>query len=635
METGRENRDQSERTGQRGRMESVERARNMMRKNEEIKVRDVDNGRNNGSLYRGVGNLLLWSIPCALATSDITDITYIYKIIALVSLLYCAGCLRGERFSGAIYGAGIIPLSILFIRRLQLHGDQLSPWLAKDDFLGIIFTLALLNACKLTSESWQSEIELSRLYSVLLLFSSWIYVIVAAIRLEDGVIYGVCVVMTSLGTRYIQRNLCLPPFEVALFSSIFFCALHIDLSFEQTSIVHELSKFPNSDISVIIVSTTLCTSFFLCCSWLFGLLELMKYNPSTIVSCGRKVFGQVSILVTATASFISASTESYDKLSERHFVCTVACLISMTGIFQLMILNGRDTVSSALVYSFLSVIFVYVRAAEKLQIDPILWLMSMVIFNDNYVIICSWLLFLLINIPMVPVIVKYLSLRTNTSRKLFHLIATMIFSPSIIYRHSILYISMAAATCIFVIVEIMKLLNVPGTMHIKEYFSVYLDKRDDGKPVVLSHLYLLLGCAFPTWIGHAIRCADSSNRIHNEWYSLVAPLGIITVGIGDAAAAVIGKNVGVLRWVDSSKTFMGSIAGFLFMIGGFILFRLIFGYLSDEGRYEIYDHSGIIFMIILLVCLLEGVTKDADNLLLPFYSLLLIFPLYQYCDFYN
>ena len=79
--------------------------------------------------------------------------------------------------------------------------------------------------------------------------------------------------------------------------------------------------------------------------------------------------------------------------------------------------------------------------------------------------------------------------------------------------------------------------------------------------MVVTHIYLLMGCAFPL-------CATfiliGGGVFPDNWvvWSLA---GIIFLGLGDSAAAIFGKNFGSTKWRDlSNKTKEGSTYCILF-----------------------------------------------------------------------
>lgn len=67
--------------------------------------------------------------------------------------------------------------------------------------------------------------------------------------------------------------------------------------------------------------------------------------------------------------------------------------------------------------------------------------------------------------------------------------------------------------------------------------SEFVDDKDSG-PVILSHFYLLTGCAGGLWL---------------EGGGVKQMAGVLTLGVGDAVASIVGKRFGRIRWPGSSK----------------------------------------------------------------------------------
>lgn len=86
---------------------------------------------------------------------------------------------------------------------------------------------------------------------------------------------------------------------------------------------------------------------------------------------------------------------------------------------------------------------------------------------------------------------------------------------------------------------------VPFGKEIHLFLVGFLDGRDGG-PIILSHLYLLMGCATPVWLA--------------EHHILAGLSGIFSLGVGDAMASIVGKRWGRHRWPGTVKTVEGTIA---------------------------------------------------------------------------
>lgn len=77
-------------------------------------------------------------------------------------------------------------------------------------------------------------------------------------------------------------------------------------------------------------------------------------------------------------------------------------------------------------------------------------------------------------------------------------------------------------------------------------YSSFADEKDHL--IALTPLYLHAGLSFPLWM--------PTNNL--ELLPLLS--GVLTIGIGDAAASVIGVKWGKRNWPGSIKTIEGTIA---------------------------------------------------------------------------
>lgn len=77
-------------------------------------------------------------------------------------------------------------------------------------------------------------------------------------------------------------------------------------------------------------------------------------------------------------------------------------------------------------------------------------------------------------------------------------------------------------------------------------YSVFADEKDEF--LSLTPLYLLCGLSFPLWMPA------------NDTALLPLLSGVLTVGIGDAAASFVGSNWGKHKLNGSRKTMEGLIA---------------------------------------------------------------------------
>ncbi|SCV74152.1 BQ2448_6584 [Microbotryum intermedium] len=193
----------------------------------------------------------------------------------------------------------------------------------------------------------------------------------------------------------------------------------------------------------------------------------------------------------------------------------------------------------------------------------------------------------------------------NMRRKFFHALAVLMFVPGIAIDPGFTSLAFSLAFALFTFCEYARffaLYPVGAPLHI--FFSEFVDSKDSG-PVILSHFYLLTGCAGGVWLeGHGI------NRY----------TGVLILGIGDTMASIVGKLIGRARWPGmGGKTVEGTIAfvvSVIFSAWTLRLFGLVDAfnvscYCVDLGRYSV---------AILLTGLLEAHSNQNDNLMTPIYA---------------
>lgn len=135
--------------------------------------------------------------------------------------------------------------------------------------------------------------------------------------------------------------------------------------------------------------------------------------------------------------------------------------------------------------------------------------------------------------------------QSNTrTRKIFHILIVLIFMPSLIYQCSFLFIASGIALAIFITLETIRIIRLPPIYQIlDEAIKSFIDEKDAGL-IAMTPIYLLAGCSIPLWL-HPCPC-DLTDSAGFEVIPLLA--GVISVGVGDTAASVIGSKFGKMKW---------------------------------------------------------------------------------------
>lgn len=153
----------------------------------------------------------------------------------------------------------------------------------------------------------------------------------------------------------------------------------------------------------------------------------------------------------------------------------------------------------------------------------------------------------------------------DTRRKVFHGMMVFMFIPSILIDPAFASLALSLALATFLLLDLFRASQLPPLSKPLTYFlAPYVDGRDHRGPVIVSHIFLLIGCAIPLWLSLAV--AKRTDRL--PWYgweistrdvSMVS--GVICVGMGDAAASLFGRRFGRRRWIwGGGKSLEGSLA---------------------------------------------------------------------------
>jgi dolichol kinase len=217
--------------------------------------------------------------------------------------------------------------------------------------------------------------------------------------------------------------------------------------------------------------------------------------------------------------------------------------------------------------------------------------------------------------------------RVVIARKYFHLVALLLFAPITWIDRDMMCLSYAIAVALMLVMELVRssmqidtAKNIkndlqPGICSLNQFYTIFFDAKDSSAQaggIVISHVALVIGCAFPLWIYQLLisQSRTENSLMQNQLLHLLPHIGVVALGIGDSAGAIGGLSFpSPTRWPGgSSRTFEGSLCmllSMIFMLSPFLVAGL-----------ELWDCVTAITLLVVLT-LIEASTEQIDNMCMP------------------
>ncbi len=221
--------------------------------------------------------------------------------------------------------------------------------------------------------------------------------------------------------------------------------------------------------------------------------------------------------------------------------------------------------------------------------------------------------------------------RTIIARKYFHLVAILLFTPITWLDPDMMSLSYAIVVALLIVIEMIRGWTGNNCSTVDQnkgdfyeitkqswtwnnFYMAFLDEKDDSAAnggLVVTHIALIFGCAFPLWVNQWLQYAKGSTlQSDNILLTLLPFLGILSLGVGDSISAIIGVNFGRMHWPGgSSRTVEGSSCMFLSMLCA-VMLHVVFRRFNDLNSVELVVPLAVITLI-------EASTSQVDNLYLP------------------
>lgn len=377
-------------------------------------------------------------------------------------------------------------------------------------------------------------------------------------------------------------------------------------SMTTSSLLLTLYSFQGYGVYVNIFHSVVCS---LCYHTLLEhLMRSVKYGFT---------YGEASIV---TQSIILFQMHSYTKIffhvQEAPVLCEdIATIVIQIGLTCIIALGSLVHLMKPLrhylsFYSCLVVLALF-GAGIPLHIilrrSPVLWMIQVLLVDfQTMLLLVYWVGCVLIAIAVMAGQISSKQKATTSLRKYFHILAVVVFIPGILVNPCLMYLASGLVLALFLLLEIMRLLHLPPLAQVlNKGFLAYVDEKDSH--VAITPIYLLTGCSLPLWL---------SPLPLDKTDLLVLSAGVLSIGIGDTFASMLGSKIGKHKWSNSKKSIEGSIACFLSQL----VIILVYIYLEFIPWNRIF----IGVMGTAVVTIIEAKTDQVDNLILP---------LVQFCIF--
>ncbi|XP_005992164.1 dolichol kinase [Latimeria chalumnae] len=343
------------------------------------------------------------------------------------------------------------------------------------------------------------------------------------------------------------------------------------------------------------------------------------------------VLGGISL---ATNQLIKASLAAVDRKGEPVYCLLLVAIVGLLllGIFFaafFRFVESETWIASLFFHMMTAVLGLGVIMPWFLRIiwrNPILWLLRFLFQTWTRIyLLCYWTVLVTIACG----VVLHQNFKRSSSeeesskkykastvvRKYFHFLVLATYVPGLIYDRELLYVAAVLCLAVFVLLEYMRYFRIkPLGQMLRHLLTLFLDDRDCG-PLILTHIYLLLGLSLPLWLfpGPCTLKGPLPGTV-----ALAPYAGVLAVGVGDTVASVFGSNLGEIHWPGTKKTFEGTVSAIFAQIIAVALILICDSSISLNASY-IWILGSIV-----LVSLLEAYTSQIDNLILPLYLHILL-----------
>ncbi|PBP19111.1 cytidylyltransferase [Diplocarpon rosae] len=183
--------------------------------------------------------------------------------------------------------------------------------------------------------------------------------------------------------------------------------------------------------------------------------------------------------------------------------------------------------------------------------------------NTRLILCAYWLAIIIVGLSIVFRLSSIYEV--DTRRKVFHFMMVAMLLPATYVDPTFAALALSLMLAIFLLLDLFRASQLPPlSKFLAHFLAPYVDGRDLKGPVVISHIFLLIGCAIPLWLSLGSLPRTGTDylagwEVPMREVSMVS--GVICVGMGDAAASLIGRRYGRRKWLwGGGKSIEGSVA---------------------------------------------------------------------------
>lgn len=187
--------------------------------------------------------------------------------------------------------------------------------------------------------------------------------------------------------------------------------------------------------------------------------------------------------------------------------------------------NGYKSLSYHII--IILIVLYYIQLCYRFNdINFIFKLIPIILSKKHCLILLYWFILLSIILIIHPTD-KSLKIPNILIRKIYHILCVVLFIPIIYIDKTFMALSFSIALSLFLILEILRYENIYPFNLLTKYIISYIDSRDMNR-LVVTPIYLLLGCSLPLWFDLYLPKSNSIGRI------LLPYSGILGLGIEDS-----------------------------------------------------------------------------------------------------